>query len=467
MMVEVRLGIDVACTAKHQASLADEAGQFLWQGWKFTTAVAELETLWTKIPDGVEVAVVMEPTRNAWVPLAAWLRAKGARVSVVPPEQSADLRDYYNKHTKTDRLDSKMLARMPMLHPDGLREMDDLGPADALKRAVRHRSSLQKKRVACAMRLDALLELMGPHWLDVFGISKYNKTAVAVLERYANPHVLKRLGRSRLAKFVIRHSRGAFREAKADELLAAADETLALWADGGLDFEELAEDIAIEARQIKQLDAEIAGLDDRCAHLYEQKDPDQVVASAPGVGPTLAAGILGRFGDLNRFHSLAGVRSFTGLVPSVDQSGIADIKNGITKKGDPGLRLALFLAADHARKIDPTLAAKYHRLFVEQGKHHNSAICTIAAVLATRIAACWRNGERYQLRDIDGTPISEDLGREICATRYKIDPDLRRKRSQRQADQNRTQKRRADRDKKKSQSASVTGPPQPQTSNAA
>lgn len=465
--MEVRLGIDVACTAKHQASLADEAGRFLWQGWKFTTATADLEILWGKIPAGVDVVVVMEPTRNAWVPLAAWLRSKGARVSVVPPEQSADLRDYYNKHTKTDRLDSKMLARMPMLHPDGLREMDDLGPADALKRAVRHRSALQKKRVACAMRIDALLELMGPHWLDVFGTVKYNKTAVAVLERYASPYALKRLGRSRLTKFVIRHSRGAFREAKADELLAAADETLAIWAAGGLDFEELAEDIAIEARQIKALDAEITGLDDRCAHLYEQADPDGIVASAPGVGPTLSAGILGRFGDLNRFHSLAGVRAFTGLVPSVDQSGISDVKSGITKKGDPGLRLALFLAADHARKVDPTLAAKYHRLFVEQGKHHNSAICSIAAVLATRIAACWRNGERYQLRDIDGAPISEEQGREICATRYKIDPGLRRKRSQRQADQNRTRKRRAGRDSEKSQSASVIDPPQPQTSHAA
>ena len=37
MINEVRLGIDVACTAAHQASLADERGEFLWQGWKFRT----------------------------------------------------------------------------------------------------------------------------------------------------------------------------------------------------------------------------------------------------------------------------------------------------------------------------------------------------------------------------------------------------------------------------------------------
>ncbi|MBT8240684.1 MAG: IS110 family transposase [Acidimicrobiia bacterium] len=471
MMTEVRLGIDVACTAKHQASLADETGQFLWQGWKFRTSSAELDALWDKIPDGFDVVVVMEPTRNAWVPLAAWLRAKGARVSVVPPEQSADLRDYYSKHTKTDRLDSKMLARMPMLHPDGLRVMDDLGPAEPLKRAVRHRSALQAKRVACSMRLDALMELMGPHWLDVFGHVKYNKTALAVLERFANPHALKRLGRSRLTKLVIRHSKGHFREAKADDLLAAADETLKIWAAGGLDFEELADDIAIEIRQIRHLDTEIVALDDRSAHLYEQRDPNGIIRSAPGVGPTLSAGILGRFGDLNRFHSLAGVRAFTGLVPNVDQSGVADVKQGITKKGDPGLRMNLYLAADQARKIDPTLAARYHRLFVEQGKHHNSAICSIAGVLATRIAACWRNGQHYELRDVDGTPITELEGKNICAQRYWIDPKIRNKRSVHAAGikyrNSLKAKTKAGRENKESQSAPFPNPPKPDDTRAA
>ena len=151
-------------------------------------------------------------------------------MSVVPPEQSADLRDYYNKHTKTDRLDSKMLARMPMLHPDGLRPIDHAGPADPFKRAARHRSSIQKRRVAAAMRLDALLELLGPAWLELFGTVSYGKTAVAVLETYANPNALIKLGRARLTKLVSRASRGHWRQGKADEILAAANETLTLWA---------------------------------------------------------------------------------------------------------------------------------------------------------------------------------------------------------------------------------------------
>ncbi len=97
--------------------------------------------------------------------------------------------------------------------------------------------------------------------------------------------------------------------------------------------------------------------------------------STPGIGVTLSAGILGRLGDPSRVANLAVVRSFTGIVPKIDQSGLATRHKGLTKAGDPGLRETLFLAADLARKVDPTLA-RYHRIVVDEGRHHTSAVCT-------------------------------------------------------------------------------------------
>jgi transposase len=464
-VAEVRLGIDVACRADHQATLTDDRGEFIWSGWRFQTTRADLERLWSKIPAGADVVVVMEPTRNAWVPLAAWLQARGAKIVLVPPEQSADLRDYYNKHTKTDRLDSRVLARLPLLHPEGLRAIDDLGPAEPLRRAVRLRSSLQRRRVAAMQRLDTLVELLGPAWADALGTGEYTKTALAVLGRYGDPHALKKLGRKRLTAVLVRASRGQFRESKADELLLAADESIGLWgAAGGFDFAELAEDIAAEVRVIAALNDEISAVEDRIEALYDQIDPNGIVSSAPGVGITLAAGILGRTGDLRRFRNLAGVRSFTGIVPKVDQSGLSDNHHGLTKAGDPGLRQALYLAADLARKVDPTLAQRYHRLMTREGKHHVSAVCSIAPVLMTRIAACWRNGERYVLRDTDGRPITETEGREICASQYKVDPAVRAAR--RKTSKAKQLKQRASRRRKESTAtaAPAAGPPTPKAS---
>jgi transposase len=419
--VKIRLGIDVACRAAHQASCADETGRLLFSGRRFRTTLAELEALWAALPAAQEVLVVMEPTRNAWVPLAAWLRARGARVVLVPPEQSADLREYYSKHAKTDRLDSRMLARLPLLHPEGLRPLADPGPAGALRRAVRRRSALVEQRTATFQRIDALLELLGPQWADALGTGDYAKAALTVLERTgADPAALRRLGARRLTALLIRVSRGAWRDEHAEVILTAAATTRRLWAAGGLDFAELAEDLAGEARMALHLTTEIDALDDRIGVLYQEADPEGIIRSGPGLGTVLAAGILGRLGDPNRFTSLRAVRAFTGLVPSITQSGTTQHHGRPTKSGDPGLRQALFNAADKARKVDPTLAARYHHLVTVNGKHHNAALCTIAAVLVTRLAGCWRTSTLYQLRDTDGRPISTEEGRQICAATHTV-----------------------------------------------
>jgi transposase len=452
--VSVRLGIDIACRAAHQASLADAQGRFVWSGRRFRTTPSDLDRLWAMLPAGTnpaDVLVVMEPTRNAWVPLAAWFRRRGARVVLVPPERSADLRKYYAKHAKSDRLDSRLLARLPLLHPDGLHAEPGLGPGDALKRAAKLHSTLTHRRTQCLARLDTLLEILGPAWHAAIGAELGSRTVLKFLAAgYADPHVVKRLGRTRLARFCYRHSRGAWNEPMAEAILTAAAETLQLWAGGELDYPDLAEDIAIEARLALQLTEEIKDLDERTALLLHQADPDGILTSAPGVAQITAAAILGRLGDPTRFASLAGVRAFTGLVPTLDASGLTGRHGGPTKRGDAVLRQALFMAAGQARRTDPTLAAKYHRLMVDAGKHHNSALCHIATTLLNRIIACWRARQPYVLRDVDGTPVTKEQARAIIAERYTIPKDLR---AQRRTTDSGTGGR-----NKRSRSAPSTGP---------
>jgi hypothetical protein len=179
--VKVRLGVDIACRAAHRAACADETGKIMWSDHRFGTRAEDLQALWAKLPGGTDqVLVVMEPTRNAWVPLAAWFRRRGATVVLVPAEQSADLRAYYAKHTKTDRLDAELLARLALLHPDGLHPETTNGPGDPLKRGVKLRSGLVRRRTACMQRLDALLEILGPDWVAALG-SDMTQTAFKFL----------------------------------------------------------------------------------------------------------------------------------------------------------------------------------------------------------------------------------------------------------------------------------------------
>ena len=218
----------------------------------------------------------------------------------------------------------------------------------------------------------------------------------------------------------------------------------------GIDFAELAADIAVEAEQAIFLSAQIKQIDERIANLYAEADPEAIIASAPGVGPVTSAVVAGRIGDPHRFTSLAAIRAYSGLVPKVNQSGVGETKPGITKAGDPLLREMLFIAADHARLVDPQLAAEYVRLMAGD-RHRDSALCHLAADLLTRIAACMRTGQPYILRDLDGRQITQAEGRQIVKTKHKIDQKKRVAAAGRRMKQRR--KTATNRESQKSQSA--------------
>jgi hypothetical protein len=70
--------------------------------------------------DPAEVLVVMGPTRNAWVPIAAWFRRHGARRR--PGSAGGARRICLGTTPSTARPTGwtpKLLAGLPMLHADG------------------------------------------------------------------------------------------------------------------------------------------------------------------------------------------------------------------------------------------------------------------------------------------------------------------------------------------------------------
>lgn len=125
------LGIDLACRAAHQASLARPDGTFIWTGRRFFTRPAEARKTLHQASRGSKTLGCLlferrghgadrdrtDPQRPGTA--GVMVSPPGARVSMVPTTQSADLRAYYSKHAKNDHLDSKNLARLPLLHPEG------------------------------------------------------------------------------------------------------------------------------------------------------------------------------------------------------------------------------------------------------------------------------------------------------------------------------------------------------------
>lgn len=427
------IGIDLAITAESRACVTDTTGEVLAERG-FHIRRHELEALLEVASAGMteddELLVVMEPTSSMWIAPTAFFRSRGARVHLVPTEQSADLRRYYAKHVKNDRIDAKLLARLPLLHPEGLHEAQvPAGSLGVLKRIVRRRSRLVSELAQHRQRVRSTLHHAMPGMNDVLG-EQLGKAAMALLGRYGSPKVMLRLGRARIAALFIKHSRGAWREAKAEQVLAVARSAVELWEGlEGCDFDEIAEDLACEARIIKVLEAEIRELDARAAGLLADIDPGGLFMSMPGFGERTATTVAGRLGDVTRFRNAAAIRSFIGMIPGTDQSGEVESRPRLTKSGDRLLRTSLFLAADTARKEDPQLAELYLRQ-LDKGSHHTKALCAVATALASRLAAVLREGRPYEVRDVDGTVIEASAAKQIVKERFRVSSELRAARRQ-------------------------------------
>jgi len=63
---------------------------------------------------------------------------------------------------------------------------------------------------------------------------------------------------------------------------------------------------------------------------------------------------------------------------------------------------------------------------VERGRHHNQALCAVANHLADRIYALLREDRPYQLRNLDGHPISQSEAKQIAAS-LAVDPATRQR----------------------------------------
>ena len=53
-------------------------------------------------------------------------------------------------------------------------------------------------------------------------------------------------------------------------------------------------------------------------------------------------------------------------------------------------------------------------------RHYDSAVCHVATILLTWITTCWRLGEAYLIRDLDGTPLTMAEGKRVVAELHRV-----------------------------------------------
>ncbi len=429
------IGLDLGVATAHTARVIDEQLQVIAKRRVPPTVegfTALEDAALVGAPAGTRLEVVIEPTGAAWLPVAIWFTRRGHTVVRVSTQKAHDLRRFLSRHAKSNSIDAHTLARLPLIDPAGVRpvSLPDSPAAAALDRRVRVAARLTEEIGQHKLRLIELARQAMPTIGPVLGRG-LSHADLAVFERYGDPRRLATVRRDRLTGLIARasHNHGD-PDGKADAFRQAARDALVLYGDDpAISFDVLADEIASEVRIIRMLEGE---RDQHAAArevAYVQVDPTQLARSLPGIATIGGPMLVAVMGHPARFSNAAAFKSYLGLAPKASETGATDRKGQpMSKAGNRRLRTQLARSADTARQIDPQLAAVYHDQMVAKGAVHTKALAVVAARLAERAWVVMARGTPYEIRDLDGTPVTREQARQIIADHYTVPEHVRRQR---------------------------------------
>jgi transposase len=151
--------------------------------------------------------------------------------------------------------------------------------------------------------------------------------------------------------------------------------------------EPWAGDVAAALRLIDDLDEQIADCEAALRRLGAEHPYVPLLVTVAGIGPVLGYTIAAEIGDITRFSTPKKLVGYTGLCPTVYQSGRRDHRDSLAKNGPKYLRWALIEAATHAAR-HPAYAERYQRTRTRLGKQRGARIARVD--LARKLAeAIW------------------------------------------------------------------------------
>ena len=318
--MEVIIGVDPH-KATNSVAAIDGAGELLAHT-SFSSSRHGLRALraWAKRFEKRRWAV--EGASGLGRTVAQYLVANGENVADVPAKLSARVRVLSTGGgRKSDQLDAiyTAIAASQSAH---LRSVDEEDLVAVLRMLTERRDDLVKTRTRAINHLHALLRDLLPG-----GVAKRVSTGrAAEILRRVRPH-----------------------------------------STAGRAWKRLASDLL---RDLRRLERQIGELDGRIAEAVEESSTS--LTKIYGLGPILAAKIIGRVGDVSRFPSKGHFASHTGTAPVEASSGEV-VRHRLSRAGDRQLNYTLHMIAI-CQIAQGTRGCAYYRTKIAEGNSGKEAL---------------------------------------------------------------------------------------------
>ena len=310
-----------------------------------------------------ETKVCMEHTGRYYEPMASWLSSAGIFVSAVNPKLIRDYGDESLRAPKTDKADSKKIARFALDRWTKLRQYSPMDETrNQLKTMNRQFSFYTDQKTAMKNNLIALLDQTFPGANDFFDSPARSDGSQKWVDFvYTYWHVDCVRGKS-LSAFTEHYRSWCKRKGynfsadKAEEIYRVAADLIAVFPKNESTRMLIRQAITLLNTTSQMVESLRIQMDQVASMLPEYS----AVMAMNGVGPTLGPQLMAEIGDPTRFTHREALTAFAGVDPGADQSGDHNRKsNRTSKKGSPYLRRTLFLIMDGLIQRSPADSPVY------------------------------------------------------------------------------------------------------------
>ena len=362
----IYVGIDIA-KLNHFAAAVSSNGEILIEPFKFTNDYDGFYLLLSKLAplDQNSIIIGLESTAHYGDNLVRFLISKDFKVCVLNPIQTSSMRKNNVRKTKTDKVDTFVIAKTLMMQ-DSLRFMtiDDLDYIE-LKELGRFRQKLVKQRTRLKIQLTSYVDQVFPELQYFFKSGLHQNSVYALLKEAPTPTAIASMHMTHLAHILEVASHGHFGKDKARDLRVLAQKSV------GVNDSSLSIQITHTIEQIELLDSQLFHTELEMANLVTCLH--SVIMTIPGIGFINGGMILGEIGDIHHFSEPKKLLAFAGLDPSVHQSGNFQAqRTRMSKRGSRVLRYALINAAHNVVKNNATFKAYYDAKRAEGRTHYNA-----------------------------------------------------------------------------------------------
>lgn len=173
---------------------------------------------------------------------------------------------------------------------------------------------------------------------------------------------------------------------------------------------QLQQQVAPLVKVLETLEPQVAKADEYLAAVSSMEPAVQLLQTAPGVGPILAASMVSVVDDPKRFDTAHEVESYLGLVPS-ENTSVKRRLGSITKQGNSYLRAVLIQASWtilRSRRSNPlkTWAKK-----VQERRGKRVAVVALARRLAGVLWAMWYENAAFDPGKVRSAPPLDGTGK--------------------------------------------------------